>query len=252
VAGCCRSGLQPKARPSYLSVLGPFLPGLRGYMRAPRVSTCTRSMLRMSSPRRSNPDWGSLGPTYGHPHGPMNTTGAQRACSKVKFNSCWKQWQPIAYVMAQRKSLTQAQLDLLEWIADDCPDGIMEGFDHHVSAAALRRRGLVRITGRGATWQATITDAGKEYLAKSKEPGAEPPRQANVSVTEELIRNVEAAGGVLRVKEERGPGSVNWSARVRAAIEHGKVPAGKKLSCRWDDMAALPGRAPTTATSWSP
>lgn len=137
--------------------------------------------------------------------------------------------------MAQRKSLTQAQLDLLEWIADGCPDGVMEGFDHRVSAAALRRRGLVRTTGRGATWQATIAEAGKEYLARSKKPGAELPRQANVSVTEELIRNAEAAGGVLRVKQEHGPGSINWSARVRATIEHGKVPAGKKLSCRWND-----------------
>ncbi|MGV1047598.1 MAG: hypothetical protein ACOYD4_03605 [Solirubrobacterales bacterium] len=69
---------------------------------------------------------------------------------------------------------------------------------------------------------------------RSKEPGAEPPRQGNVSVTEELIRNVEAAGGVLRVKHERGSGSVNWEARIRATIEHGKVPACKKLSHRYD------------------
>ena len=137
--------------------------------------------------------------------------------------------------MVQRKTLTQAQLDLLQWVADGCPDGVMEGFDHHVSVAALHRRELVRTSGHGAKWQAKITAAGREYLRQSKEPDAEPPRQANVSVTEELIRNVEAAGGVLRVKQERGPGSVNWQARVRAAIEHGKVPAGKELACRWDN-----------------
>jgi hypothetical protein len=137
--------------------------------------------------------------------------------------------------MAQRKTLTQAQLDLLQWVADGCPGGVFEGFNHHVSAAALRRRGLLRISGHGEQWKAAITDAGQEYLQQSKEPGAELPRQANVSVTEELIQNVEAAGGLLRVKHERGPGSVNWEARVRATIERGKVPAGKKLSCRWNE-----------------
>jgi len=137
--------------------------------------------------------------------------------------------------MAQRKTLTQAQIDLLQWVADGCPGGVFEGFDHHVSAAALRRRGLLRTSGHGEQWKAAVTEAGQEYLQRSKEPGAELPRQPNVSVTEELIQNVEAAGDALRVKHERGPGSVNWPARVRATIERGKVPAGKKLSCRWSE-----------------
>ncbi len=40
-------------------------------------------------------------------------------------------------------------------------------------------------------------------------------------------------GGTLRMKEERGPGSVNWSARGPGGDRHGKVPAGKQLSTRW-------------------
>ena len=44
--------------------------------------------------------------------------------------------------------------------------------------------------------------------------------QANVSVTEELVRRVEEAGGVLRVRQERGPGSLDYTQRVQAAIRH--------------------------------
>jgi hypothetical protein len=40
----------------------------------------------------------------------------------------------------------------------------MEGYAHRVSAAALRSRGLVKISGRGPTWRATITDAGRRLL----------------------------------------------------------------------------------------
>ncbi len=135
--------------------------------------------------------------------------------------------------MAQRKTLMQAQLDLLQWIEDGCPDGVYADKHHRISAAALKGRGLVEISGRRDSWEARLTPDGREYLKKLKEPGAPPPRQPNVSVTEELIRQVEEAGGVLKVERERGSDGVDYSARVRAAIEHGKVPARKKFSCRW-------------------
>lgn len=137
--------------------------------------------------------------------------------------------------MAQRKTLSQAQLDLLQWVDEGCPGGVYEGFDHRISAAALRRRGLVQTSGHGGKWEVRITAAGREYLRTSKEPGAAPPRQANISVTEKLVRDVQAAGGVLRLKQERGPGSVDWEGRVRATIQLGRVPAGKRLICRRRD-----------------
>ncbi|HEV8176378.1 MAG TPA: hypothetical protein VGP44_01695, partial [Gemmatimonadales bacterium] len=62
--------------------------------------------------------------------------------------------------MAHRPTLTQAQLDLLGWIADGCPEGVVEGESYRISAVALlRRRGLVKTRGRGADWSA-ITPRG--------------------------------------------------------------------------------------------
>jgi len=142
--------------------------------------------------------------------------------------------------MAQRKTLTQAQLDLLQWIADGCPEGVVEGVSYRISAAALKRRGLVGIKGRGATWKATITKAGRDYLERAAQPDAEPPRQANVSVTEQLIADVQAAGGTLRVPQKRpGEDGVDYWQRVQATKRLGKVPLGKELVIErldWDEL----------------
>jgi hypothetical protein len=101
--------------------------------------------------------------------------------------------------MAQRKTLTEQQVSVLRWIAEGCPDDVMDGGSHRVSAAALRNRGLVMIRGRGATWVAKITDAGCDYLSRVDGPEPPVPREANVSVTQQLVDDVVAAGGVLRV-----------------------------------------------------
>jgi hypothetical protein len=132
--------------------------------------------------------------------------------------------------MAHRKTLTAAQLELLRWIADGCPDGVMEGTSHRISAAALRSRGLVKISGRGRAWRATTTQAGRDYLDAAAKPDADPPRQPNVSVTEQLVADVIAAGGSLRVPQRhyRGTG-LDWANRARLAERHGKLPAGKRL-----------------------
>ena len=66
--------------------------------------------------------------------------------------------------MAHPKTLNEQQLALLHWIEQGCPDGVMEGTAHRVSAAALKGRGLIRISGRGPSWTASLTDAGREYL----------------------------------------------------------------------------------------
>lgn len=132
--------------------------------------------------------------------------------------------------MAHRRTLTAAQLELLRWIAGGCPAGVFQGTSHRISVAALRNRGLVKTSGRGPAWRAAITAAGREYLAQAAQPGANPPRQPNVSVTEQLVADVIAGGGSLRVpqRQYRGTG-IDWANRARLAERHGKVPAGKRL-----------------------
>ena len=137
--------------------------------------------------------------------------------------------------MAQRKTLTEKQIELLRWIADGCPDGVMDGDSYRISAAALRNRNLVLISGRGPTWTARITAAGTEYLRQVDSPNPPIPRQANASVTEQLVDDVIAAGGSLRVQQRQWGRSdgIDYEQRARIAQQHGKVPQGKRLTTRY-------------------
>jgi hypothetical protein len=113
--------------------------------------------------------------------------------------------------MAQRKTLAERQVAVLRWIADGCPRDVMEGDSHRISAAALRNRGLVTVSGHGASWVAEITQTGREYLEQVDGPEPPMPRQANVSVTQQLVDDVIAAGGSLRAPRR------NWYQRCGVA-----------------------------------
>jgi hypothetical protein len=166
-----------------------------------------------------------------------------------------------------RGTLNDAQLAVLRWIEAGCPPGVMEGYAHRVSAAALRSRDLVKITGRGKTWKAVITPAGRECLdpgPPEPEPSRgnaaeqqdrsslQPPavsheapaatrtdlpaptvRAARLSKTEQLIVDLIAADGVLRVPIRHGPGEPNYQQRIVSAQRYGKVPAGQRIRSGW-------------------
>jgi hypothetical protein len=72
--------------------------------------------------------------------------------------------------------LNNAQFAVLEWISAGCPDDQMTEYSHRVSAAALRSRGLSRIHGRGQTWRAELTNAGRPALEAPP-----PPKPARAS-----------------------------------------------------------------------
>jgi hypothetical protein len=133
--------------------------------------------------------------------------------------------------MAQRKTLTDRQIAVLRWIGDGCPAGVMaDEMSARISAGALRNRGLVRTSGRGRSWKATITPDGTDYLKQVDGPNPPVARQANVSVTQQLIDDVVAAGGSLRVRRKRWnePG-VDYERRAQLAESYGKVPAGSRV-----------------------
>jgi hypothetical protein len=134
--------------------------------------------------------------------------------------------------MAQPKTLNDVQIEVLRWIDEGCPDGSMkDGVSHRISAAALRNRGFVRTSGRGPTWKAAITASGKEYLKRVDGPRPPIPRQPNVSVTQQLIDDVVAAGGSLRVprKHWHDKEGVDYERRARLAESYGKLPRGSRL-----------------------
>lgn len=137
--------------------------------------------------------------------------------------------------MAQRKTLTRRQIEVLRWVGDGCPDGVMvqDGYPERITAGALRNRGLVTTAGTGARWQASITDAGVEYLAKVDGPNPPIPREPNQPAWQRLIDEVAAAGGVLIVPSRQwsdGPGTPDYRRRVADAERRGKVPEGKRFA----------------------
>ena len=71
-------------------------------------------------------------------------------------------------------ALNDAQVAVLRWIAAGSPAGVMEGYTHRISASALRTRDLVRISGRGETWRAELTDRGREQLERLERELAAP------------------------------------------------------------------------------
>jgi hypothetical protein len=133
--------------------------------------------------------------------------------------------------MAQRNTLNEVQVAVLRWIREGCPGNDVDGVSARISAAALRNRGFVRTSGRGPTWTATITAAGKEYLQEVDGPSPPLPRQPNVSVTQQLVEDVTAAGGSLRVPRKRWNEreGIDYERRARLAETYGKVPGGSRL-----------------------
>ena len=133
--------------------------------------------------------------------------------------------------MAHRNTLNEVQVAVLRWISDGCPDNGVDGISARISAGALRNRGLVRTTGRGPTWTATITPYGKDYLQQVDSPNPPAPRQPNVSVTRQLVDDVIAAGGSLRVprKHWNEKEGIDYERRARLAETYGNVPRGSRL-----------------------
>lgn len=82
---------------------------------------------------------------------------------------------------AERSTITlnAAQIAVLGWIKDGCPDGVYpdDSYSNRVSARALQSRGLIHISGRGARWQATLTERGKAWPAATPEDAEARKRQ---------------------------------------------------------------------------
>lgn len=105
-----------------------------------------------------------------------------------------------------KSPLNDRQLDVLKWITGGCLAGSWpEGdYSYKTSAAALKARGLVTITGHAKTWSASTTEAGTYYL----EHGTYPPNSSGVQAS-----SVGAAG--LRT-DDSDPAALK---RARAMVE---------------------------------
>jgi hypothetical protein len=102
-------------------------------------------------------------------------------------------------VAARRNALTEEQVALLRWIDDGCPTDVMKDEFHRISAATLRNRELVKTSGRGADPERKEDGRRPRVHGGTRKPKPPIARQANGSVTEQLVRDVVAAGGSLCV-----------------------------------------------------
>lgn len=80
-------------------------------------------------------------------------------------------------MVARGVPLNSVQLEVLRWVGDGCPSGVYEGWSHRVTARALHNRGLIRVSGHGAGWKASIEAEGIYYLEHGQylpEPDPQP------------------------------------------------------------------------------
>lgn len=73
-----------------------------------------------------------------------------------------------------RRQLNPRQLEVLQWVADGCPDRVWPDFTYKHTAVALQGRRLAKVSKRGG-WRAEITDDGRFYLAHGEYPGEPKP-----------------------------------------------------------------------------
>lgn len=142
------------------------------------------------------------------------------------------------------KHLNVSQFDLLQWVADGCKDGVYEGSSHRVSARALHNRGLLRVSGSGATWAVQITqdgtrrlqeearrvEADRERARREAQARAEREREKQQLCDQavELLSDVVAAGGRL----DLGPGvdPEDIQRMQNALAQSGALPEGQRLA----------------------
>jgi hypothetical protein len=119
--------------------------------------------------------------------------------------------------------LNERQVAVLSWIAEGCPDGIMEGDSYKVSAVALQDRGLIQVSRRRGVWQAEVTAGGRYYVLHGAFPDedrlpsksatgskrAAPPASWNTpEISPEGLLSRIAQYGAVRVPV--------WGARTRS------------------------------------
>jgi hypothetical protein len=101
----------------------------------------------------------------------------------------------------------------------------MTDINHRITARALANRGFVVIHGHGATWTATITDAGIAALQEAAQPQEE--SRAAEFEAEVLLRAVIDARGALPAMGKRD--HTSDIRLIAAALRVSWRPKGKKL-----------------------
>jgi hypothetical protein len=136
------------------------------------------------------------------------------------------------------KNVNDRQLALLKRIADGVEPVTSREYHVATTVYALRNRGLVATTRTGGgAWTASITDAGRRYLAHghyradaavadTEHPKPiEPNRKLLMISGEDLIQRLVVAGGSLRIPNPEPAVRAAWRRAIHAAANGGHFPA---------------------------
>lgn len=153
------------------------------------------------------------------------------------------------------RTVNAQQREVLGWIVDGCPEGVMTDTSYKTTAVALQNRRLVRITRKQGRWEAKATEAGRHFAAHGEypsghwsappappvvpgtsqavmpQPGATTPTPRRVVTgvrpVDQMMVDLAEAGGSLEVED-----GAYYERLVASANRYGKVPAGKLLELR--------------------
>jgi hypothetical protein len=160
--------------------------------------------------------------------------------------------------------LNERQLAVLRWIADGCPDGVMDGHAFKVTARALHDRKLVAVSKHGGAWQATVTERGEFYLEHgrlpvdgaarpsstyrprvaatrsvppgSRKPANEPARSIDPN---ELLAQLLDGDGSVTIADPPPAVRAAWRRAIDAAKRSGQIPAEHYIWHRGRDRGDL-------------
>jgi hypothetical protein len=160
-----------------------------------------------------------------------------------------------------RQPLTAWQVEVLAWIGQGCPDGVMSGRSYKHTARALQDRKLVVIDKRKGGWTARLTEAGQHYRKHGKYPARptsaassarraaatsnraaqEPatPRSEHGPTAEELLNALREGSGVVRVPDPDPATRAGWRRAIDAAKRGERIPGGQHLRHRGRDQGDL-------------
>jgi hypothetical protein len=145
------------------------------------------------------------------------------------------------------ESLTVRQVEVLQWIAEGCPDGVWQDFTYKTTALALASRGLVTVDRRRNHWSAALTEAGGFYLQHGRYPTDPTPAGESAadtapgvdSFTADLLHQLVSGAGQVTVESP----TQRQRARYRRAIHHlitsHEIPDGYVLRHHGRDQGDL-------------
>ena len=134
--------------------------------------------------------------------------------------------------------LTARQVEVLRWLGDGCPNGVWRDFTYKTTIYALAARELATVDRRRNSWSASLTDAGRFYLAHGRYPAEETPIRAdppgNVApgidgLAAEILSKLTSGAGPVIVESPSDRERARYRRAIHRIIAERLTPDGYLL-----------------------